>query len=83
MYHQMLPYVKAHLKSWGKSARLRFTGHSLGGSLALLVNLMLLVRGAARGPRGRRQRGCQARASLAGGAAARGAARSRRAPGRH
>lgn len=47
MYHQMLPYVKAHLKSWGRSARLRFTGHSLGGSLALLVNLMLLVRGEA------------------------------------
>ncbi|KAJ1254266.1 hypothetical protein BS78_K098500 [Paspalum vaginatum] len=47
MYHQMLPYVKSHLKSCGKSARLRFTGHSLGGSLALLVNLMLLIRGEA------------------------------------
>ncbi|CAD6232250.1 unnamed protein product [Miscanthus lutarioriparius] len=47
MYHQMLPYVKAHLKSCSKSARLRFTGHSLGGSLALLVNLMLLMRGEA------------------------------------
>lgn len=47
IYHQMLPYVKAHLKSCGKSARLRFTGHSLGGSLALLVNLMLLMRGEA------------------------------------
>ncbi|KAG8052757.1 hypothetical protein GUJ93_ZPchr0001g29723 [Zizania palustris] len=46
MYHQMLPYVKSHLKSCGKSATLRFTGHSLGGSLALLVNLMLLMRGA-------------------------------------
>nr|CAB3472677.1 unnamed protein product [Digitaria exilis] len=45
MYHQMLPYVKAHLKARGKSARLRFTGHSLGGSLAMLVNLMLLMRG--------------------------------------
>ncbi|KAF8762221.1 hypothetical protein HU200_009774 [Digitaria exilis] len=45
MYHQMLPYVKAHLKTCGKSARLRFTGHSLGGSLAMLVNLMLLMRG--------------------------------------
>ncbi|KAG8045558.1 hypothetical protein GUJ93_ZPchr0008g14190 [Zizania palustris] len=46
MYHQMLPYVKSHLKSCGESAALRFTGHSLGGSLALLVNLMLLMRGA-------------------------------------
>ncbi|WVZ71782.1 hypothetical protein U9M48_020323 [Paspalum notatum var. saurae] len=47
IYHQMLPYVKSHLASSGKSARLRFTGHSLGGSLALLVNLMLLKRGEA------------------------------------
>ncbi|PAN31600.1 hypothetical protein PAHAL_5G430300 [Panicum hallii] len=47
IYHQMLPYVKSHLKACGKSARLRFTGHSLGGSLALLVNLMLLMRGEA------------------------------------
>ncbi|KAL6627627.1 hypothetical protein ACP70R_031353 [Stipagrostis hirtigluma subsp. patula] len=47
MYHQMLPYVKSHLKIHGKSAALRFTGHSLGGSLALLVNLMLLMRGEA------------------------------------
>ncbi|GJN37826.1 hypothetical protein PR202_gb26818 [Eleusine coracana subsp. coracana] len=45
MYHQMLPYVKSHLRERGESASLRFTGHSLGGSLALLVNLMLLVRG--------------------------------------
>jgi hypothetical protein len=45
MYHQMLPYVKSHLKECGKAASFRFTGHSLGGSLALLVNLMLLVRG--------------------------------------
>ncbi|OEL15160.1 hypothetical protein BAE44_0023824 [Dichanthelium oligosanthes] len=47
IYHQMLPYVKTHLKACGKSARLRFTGHSLGGSLAMLVNLMLLMRGEA------------------------------------
>lgn len=44
IYEQMLPEVHAHLKSHGDSARLRFTGHSLGGSLALLVNLMLLIR---------------------------------------
>lgn len=47
IYQQMLPYVKSHLRNRGKSARLRFTGHSLGGSLALLVNLMLLIRGVA------------------------------------
>ncbi|CAL9178447.1 phospholipase A1 PLIP2, chloroplastic-like [Musa acuminata AAA Group] len=47
MYHQMLPEIRSHLKSHGQSATLRFTGHSLGGSLALLVNLMLLIRGEA------------------------------------
>ncbi|BAT95779.1 uncharacterized protein HKW66_Vig0247540 [Vigna angularis] len=44
MYDQMLPEVHAHLKSRGSRATFRFTGHSLGGSLALLVNLMLLIR---------------------------------------
>nr|KYP47559.1 Lipase [Cajanus cajan] len=43
-YQQMLPEVRAHLKSHGSRATFRFTGHSLGGSLALLVNLMLLIR---------------------------------------
>ncbi|KAL5060642.1 hypothetical protein RYX36_032246 [Vicia faba] len=43
-YQQMLPEVHAHLKSQGSRATFRFTGHSLGGSLALLVNLMLLIR---------------------------------------
>lgn len=47
IYQQMLPYVKSHLISHGESARFRFTGHSLGGSLALLVNLMFLIRGVA------------------------------------
>ncbi|KAM0954444.1 putative fungal lipase-like domain, alpha/Beta hydrolase, phospholipase A1 PLIP1/2/3 [Dioscorea sansibarensis] len=45
IYEQMLPEVRAHLKSRGKSATFRFTGHSLGGSLSLLINLMLLIRG--------------------------------------
>ncbi|KAH7516987.1 hypothetical protein FEM48_Zijuj09G0014300 [Ziziphus jujuba var. spinosa] len=45
IYEQMLPEVHAHLKSRGDHATFRFTGHSLGGSLALLVNLMLLIRG--------------------------------------
>ncbi|KAE9611850.1 putative galactolipase [Lupinus albus] len=44
MYQQMLPEVHAHLKAHGSHATFRFTGHSLGGSLALLVNLMLLIR---------------------------------------
>ncbi|XP_019440680.1 PREDICTED: uncharacterized protein LOC109345881 isoform X2 [Lupinus angustifolius] len=44
IYQQMLPEIHAHLKSKGSKARFRFTGHSLGGSLALLVNLMLLIR---------------------------------------
>ncbi|XP_068312168.1 phospholipase A1 PLIP2, chloroplastic-like [Pyrus communis] len=44
IYKQMLPEVHAHLKSCGDRATFRFTGHSLGGSLALLINLMLLIR---------------------------------------
>ncbi|KAK1280356.1 hypothetical protein QJS04_geneDACA004547 [Acorus gramineus] len=47
IYEQVLPEVRSHLSSRGRSAALRFTGHSLGGSLALLVNLMLLIRGEA------------------------------------
>ncbi|KAF3570727.1 hypothetical protein F2Q69_00058089 [Brassica cretica] len=45
MYEQILPEVKAHIKAHGNRAKFRFTGHSLGGSLSLLLNLMLLVRG--------------------------------------
>ncbi|KAA8549100.1 hypothetical protein F0562_000784 [Nyssa sinensis] len=45
IYGQMLPEVHAHLKSLGDRAIFRFTGHSLGGSLSLLINLMLLIRG--------------------------------------
>ncbi|XP_039061857.1 phospholipase A1 PLIP2, chloroplastic-like isoform X2 [Hibiscus syriacus] len=45
MYEQMLPQVRSLLKSHGKRAAFRFTGHSLGGSLSLLINLMLLIRG--------------------------------------
>ncbi|XP_047952431.1 phospholipase A1 PLIP2, chloroplastic-like [Salvia hispanica] len=47
IYEQMLPEIRDHLKSHGECARFRFTGHSLGGSLSLLVNLMLLIRGEA------------------------------------
>ncbi|ESQ36673.1 hypothetical protein EUTSA_v10006955mg [Eutrema salsugineum] len=45
MYEQMLPEVKAHIETHGNRAKFRFTGHSLGGSLSLLLNLMLLIRG--------------------------------------
>ncbi|KAK9161713.1 hypothetical protein Syun_008054 [Stephania yunnanensis] len=45
IYEQMLPEVHAHLKSHGDLSTLCFTGHSLGGSLSLLINLMLLIRG--------------------------------------
>jgi Lipase (class 3) len=43
IYLQMLPLVKSHLNSWGR-VKFTFTGHSLGGSLAMLINLILLMR---------------------------------------
>lgn len=46
IYEQILPEVHAHLKTCGEASRFRFTGHSLGGSLSVLLNLMLLIRGA-------------------------------------
>ncbi|TVU03221.1 hypothetical protein EJB05_51252, partial [Eragrostis curvula] len=49
IYEQVLPEVEAHMAaSANGSSRprlLRFTGHSLGGSLAVLVSLMLVSRG--------------------------------------
>ncbi|XP_077228894.1 phospholipase A1 PLIP1, chloroplastic-like [Tasmannia lanceolata] len=45
IYEQFMPEILNHLKLYGERAKLRFTGHSLGGSLSLLVNLMLLSRG--------------------------------------
>ncbi|MBA0831799.1 hypothetical protein Goarm_016237 [Gossypium armourianum] len=44
IYEQFMPEIMDHLKRHGRSAKLQFTGHSLGGSLSLLVNLMLLAR---------------------------------------
>ncbi|KAL2934832.1 Phospholipase A1 PLIP2 chloroplastic [Bienertia sinuspersici] len=45
MYQQMLPEILAYMKTHGSCAKFRFTGHSLGGSLSLLINLMLMMRG--------------------------------------
>ncbi|KAI5063064.1 hypothetical protein GOP47_0021611 [Adiantum capillus-veneris] len=45
LYDQVLPEVIDHLSTHGNLARTRFTGHSLGGSLATLLALMLQVRG--------------------------------------
>ncbi|KAK8654489.1 hypothetical protein V6N13_128454 [Hibiscus sabdariffa] len=42
IYEQFLPEIMDHLERHGDRAKLQFTGHSLGGSLSLLVSLMLL-----------------------------------------
>jgi hypothetical protein len=39
-----MPEIMDHLKKHGDRGKLQFTGHSLGGSLSLLVHLMLLSR---------------------------------------
>ncbi|XP_022857295.1 uncharacterized protein LOC111378343 [Olea europaea var. sylvestris] len=44
IYEQFMPEIMQHLNRFGDRAKLQFTGHSLGGSLALLVNMMLLTR---------------------------------------
>ncbi|CAL0311303.1 unnamed protein product [Lupinus luteus] len=44
IYEQFMPEIMDHLKRHGERAKLQFTGHSLGGSLSLLVHLMLLTR---------------------------------------
>ncbi|KAK7397425.1 hypothetical protein VNO78_18596 [Psophocarpus tetragonolobus] len=43
IYKQFMPEIIEHLKRHGDRAKLQFTGHSLGGSLSLLVHLMLLT----------------------------------------
>ncbi|GMH00428.1 hypothetical protein Nepgr_002267 [Nepenthes gracilis] len=45
IYQQFLPEIHEHLNACGDEAKLQFTGHSLGGSLSLLVHLMLVARG--------------------------------------
>ncbi|KAF7826170.1 phospholipase A1 PLIP1, chloroplastic [Senna tora] len=44
IYEQFMPEIMEHLTKHGARAKLQFTGHSLGGSLSLLVHLMLLKR---------------------------------------
>lgn len=44
IYEWFMPEITTHLNKYGERAKLQFTGHSLGGSLSLLVNLMLLTR---------------------------------------
>ncbi|KAG6695284.1 hypothetical protein I3842_09G089900 [Carya illinoinensis] len=44
IYEQFMPEIVEHLNKYGEHAKLQFTGHSLGGSLSLLVSLMLLTR---------------------------------------
>lgn len=41
---QFMPEIMEHLNKYGERAKVQFTGHSLGGSLSLLVHLMLLTR---------------------------------------
>ncbi|KAH7404770.1 hypothetical protein KP509_15G041800 [Ceratopteris richardii] len=45
LYDQVLAETLDHFSIHGNRARVRFTGHSLGGSLALLLSLMLQIRG--------------------------------------
>ena len=44
IYKQFMPEIMDHLEKLGDQAKLQFTGHSLGGSLSLLIHLMLLTR---------------------------------------
>ncbi|WVZ17347.1 hypothetical protein V8G54_010329 [Vigna mungo] len=44
IYEQFMPEIMDHLQRHGDSAKIQFAGHSLGGSLSVLVSLMLLTR---------------------------------------
>ncbi|KAL9228990.1 hypothetical protein vseg_004510 [Gypsophila vaccaria] len=45
IYKQVLPEIQNHISTHRDNAKLQFTGHSLGGSLSLLLHLMLIGRG--------------------------------------
>ncbi|XP_021748680.1 uncharacterized protein LOC110714475 [Chenopodium quinoa] len=44
IYEQLMPEIQNHIDSHGEDAKFQFTGHSLGGSLSLLVQMMLIAR---------------------------------------
>ncbi|KAJ3670916.1 hypothetical protein LUZ60_008342 [Juncus effusus] len=44
IFQQLMPLIQSHIQTHGPKAKLRFAGHSLGGSLSLVVSLMLLTR---------------------------------------
>jgi len=47
MYRRVEQAVKEHIAKHGARARVRITGHSIGGSIASILGLMLLVRNGA------------------------------------
>ena len=47
IYDAVEGVVRAHVDVHGKNARVHITGHSIGGSLAMVLALMLILRGAA------------------------------------
>lgn len=44
LYDEVLPYVLEHIQKHGSASKFRFTGHSLGGSLGILLSVMLRTR---------------------------------------
>jgi acetyl esterase/lipase len=48
MYDSLLPLVRDHLACAGPGAKVAFTGHSLGGSLATVITLLMIHRCGAR-----------------------------------
>ncbi|KAL6138960.1 hypothetical protein ACLB2K_064238 [Fragaria x ananassa] len=44
LYEHFIPEIIDHLVRYGEQAKLQFTGHCLGGSLSVILQLMLLTR---------------------------------------
>jgi enterochelin esterase-like enzyme len=44
MYDSIVPLVREHLACAGPGAKVAFTGHSLGGSLATVLTLLMVYR---------------------------------------